>query len=172
VASTEVKVHSAEGAQDLKYDAAGKLVSKEQNGVTQTYTYRGNRVVVAARNAQGVELVKKVYEGGRLVEKIDPSTHTQYTYLTDASGAVLGVSMKVRDKDGQTSFYKFNASGEMTGKAASGSDRFVKTEDNTAQEAMAFEAAKDLFSDKRMVGEKLDQTQLQVQPVQVPQQRH
>jgi len=148
------------------------LTAKEQNGVTQSYSYQGGKIEVAARNAQGVEIVKKVYEGGRLVEKIDPSTHTQYSYMTDASGAVLGVTMKVTDKDGQTSFYKFNASGEMTGKAANGTNRFVKTEDNPAQEALAFESAKELFSDKRMVGEKLDQAQLQIQPVQVPQQRH
>ncbi|NTV53670.1 MAG: hypothetical protein HGA76_11765, partial [Candidatus Firestonebacteria bacterium] len=172
VTSTEVKVHAADGTRTLKYDAAGKLLTKEQDGVTQTYSYSGNKIEVAARNAQGVEIVKKVYEGGRLVEKIDPSTHTQYSYMTDASGNVLGVTMKVTDKDGQTSFFKFNASGEMTGKAANGSNRFVKTEESTAQEAMAFESAKSLFSDKRMVGEKLDQTQMQIQPVQVPQQRH
>jgi YD repeat-containing protein len=172
VTSTEVKVHSADGTQTLKYDAAGKLQTKEQNSVTQSYSYQGSKITVSARNAQGVEIVKKVYEGGRLVEKIDPSTHTQYSYMTDASGNVLGVTMKVTDKDGQTSFYKFNASGEMTGKAANGSNRFVKTEDNAVQESMAFESAKELFSDKRMVGEKLDQVQLQIQPVQVPRQRH
>jgi hypothetical protein len=172
VTGTQVIERTEGGTTTLKYNQTGKLASKEQNGITQSYNYKDNSTVeVIARNAQGTELVKKVYEGGRLVSKIDANgTSTKYNYMTDASGNVLGVSMAVTDRDGQTSFYKFNASGEMTGKANVGATRFEKTEDNVATETIAFEAAKELFSDHRMVGEKLDQTQLQLQQVQPPRQ--
>jgi len=172
VKKTKVLERTEAGVATLNYNAEGQLASVESNGKTKTFEYAGEgkdqTIKMATKNVLGQVMEEKTFKGGKLVEvKSQDGSSTKYEYMSDASGKVLAVTLEVTDKDKQKTFLKYNEAGRLVSALGKDSTRFQKMdqEGTIAEQAFGFELEKQLFSDPRMDGMRIDD-KLQLQQVQ------
>lgn len=169
---TQAQERTAQGLATLLYNDKNQLVSVESNGKKKTFEYEGEgeneTVKTTTTDEQGRFLEQKTYKQGRLVEtKNQDGSSTKYDYMCDDSGKVLAVTLEITDSDNQKTFLKYNQEGRLVSALGKNANRFEKQDQQgtIAEQVAGFEMGKQLFSDPRMDGMRID-NKMQLQQLQ------
>jgi len=170
---TNVLERSAQGTAAMEYDAEGRLTAIEANNKRQVFKYQGKGknqpFWITSLNDEGDVVEEKLFKDGRLAQKKTPDgTVTTYTYLTDDSGKVVAMTKEMTDQDNEKTIVKYDAAGRMVSALGKEAKRFEKMaqEERMAEQVANFEMEKQLFSDPRMDGMRID-NKLLLEKVQI-----